>query len=46
LQPDATYAEIRRHFEDKELVNLTTLIGLINLWNRLAIRFRYQHPVD
>ena len=44
--PDATYAEIRRHFEDKELVNLTTLIGLINLWNRLAIRFRYQHPVD
>src|ERR1700692_891767 len=34
--PDATYAEVRRHFEDKELVDLTTLIGLINLWNRLA----------
>ena len=29
--PDATYAEARRHFEDKELVDLTTLIGLINL---------------
>ena len=38
--PDATYAEARRHFEDKELVDLTTLIGLINLWNRLAIGFR------
>jgi alkylhydroperoxidase family enzyme len=44
--PDATYDEVRRHFEDKELVDLTTLIGLINLWNRLAIGFRYQHPVD
>jgi len=22
------------------------LIGLINLWNRLAIGFRYQHPVE
>jgi len=44
--PDAIYEEVRRHFEDKELVDLTTLIGLINLWNRLAIGFRYQHPVE
>ena len=43
--PDSTYDEVRRHFEKKELVDLTTLIGLINLWNRLAIGFRYQHPV-
>jgi AhpD family alkylhydroperoxidase len=40
--PDTDYEEVRRHFEDKELVDLTTLIGLINLWNRLAIGFRYQ----
>ncbi len=44
--PDSAYDEVRRHFEDKELVDLTTLIGLINLWNRLAIGFRYQHPVE
>jgi AhpD family alkylhydroperoxidase len=44
--PDAIYEEVRRHFEDKELVDLTTLIGVINLWNRLAIGFRYQHPVE
>jgi len=43
--PDATY-EVRRHFDDRELVDLTMLIGLINLWNRLAIGFRYQHPVE
>lgn len=42
--PDADWAEARRHFSDKELVDLTTLIGMINLWNRLAIGFRYQHP--
>jgi alkylhydroperoxidase family enzyme len=44
--PDTTYDEVHLHFEDKELVDLTTLIGLINLWNRLAIGFRYQHPVE
>jgi AhpD family alkylhydroperoxidase len=44
--PDAAYDEVRRHFDDRELVDLTTLIGLINLWNRLAIGFRYQHPVE
>ena len=43
--PDAVYDEVRRHFADKELVDLTTLVGLINLWNRLAISLRYQHPV-
>jgi AhpD family alkylhydroperoxidase len=44
--PDADWAEVRRHFSDKELVDLTTLIGMINLWNRLAIGFRYQHPTN
>jgi AhpD family alkylhydroperoxidase len=44
--PDSIYEEVRRHFEDKELVDLTTLVGLINLWNRLAIGLRYQHPVE
>jgi len=43
--PDAIYDEVRRHFAVKELVDLTTLIGLINLWNRLAIGFRYELPV-
>ena len=43
--PDVIYDEVRRHFADKELVDLTTLIGLINLRNRLAIGFRYEHPV-
>ena len=44
--PDAVYDAVRPHFTSKELVDLTTLIGMINLWNRLAISLRYEHPVS
>jgi len=44
--PDVVYEELRRHFSDKDLVDLTFLIGLINLLNRLAISLRYEHPVE
>jgi AhpD family alkylhydroperoxidase len=44
--PDRAYDTARRHFADQELVDLSTLIGLINLWNRLAIGFRSQHPAE
>jgi AhpD family alkylhydroperoxidase len=43
--PAEIYDELRPHFSDKEIVDLTVLIGTINLWNRLAISFRAQHPV-
>ena len=38
--PDSAYAEVSAHFEDKELVDLTIAIGLMNTYNRLAIGFR------
>ena len=37
--PDALYEEVRRHFSDKELVDLTLGLVAINGWNRLAIAF-------
>ena len=40
--PDAVYDEVRQHFSEKELVNLTLAIVAINGWNRLAIGFRSQ----
>ena len=43
--PDADYEAVRTQFSDAELVNLTTLIGAINAWNRIAIGFRAVHPV-
>ena len=38
--PDAVYEEVRQHFSEEELVNLTLAIVAINGWNRLAIGFR------
>ena len=34
------YQEARRHFSEKELVDLTLAIIAINSWNRLAVPFR------
>jgi AhpD family alkylhydroperoxidase len=42
--PDSAYDELQRHFTPAEIANLTTLVGLINLWNRIGVGFRLQHP--
>ncbi len=44
--PDAIYDDLRAHFSEEEIANLTVAIGTINVWNRLAVGFRTQHPVD
>jgi AhpD family alkylhydroperoxidase len=38
--PDDVYERVRKHFSEKELVDLTFAIVTINGWNRLAIGFR------
>lgn len=43
---DEFYEPLKTHFSDVEIVQLTMLIGVINTWNRLAVGFRSQHPVD
>ena len=40
--PDEVYNEVRQHFSEEELVNLTLAIVAINGWNRLAISFRAE----
>jgi AhpD family alkylhydroperoxidase len=42
--PDSDYAEVEKCFSPGETVSLTLLIGTINLWNRIAVGFRTQHP--
>ena len=44
--PDDVYDEARRQFSEKELTDLSVVIGMINLWNRLAIGARSAHPAD
>lgn len=38
--PDEIYELARKHFSEKELVDLTIAIVVINGWNRIAIAFR------
>ena len=44
--PDAVYEEVCQHFDEKERVALTLAITTINVWNRIAIGFRSQHPTE
>jgi len=44
--PDADYALLQSQFNDKEIAYLTLLIGAINLWNRVQIGLRAEHPVE
>ncbi len=46
---DAVYDDVRPHFNDKELSDLTLAVAAINAWNRLSIAARlrpgtYQPP--
>ena len=38
--PESLYEELRRHFSEKEVVDLTMAVIAINGWNRLAATFR------
>jgi AhpD family alkylhydroperoxidase len=38
--PDSDYDAVRAHFDEKELVDLTLAISLMNAYNRMAISFR------
>jgi len=40
--PDEVYQEVRREFDEPELVRLTLAVTQINTWNRLAIGFRVE----
>jgi AhpD family alkylhydroperoxidase len=38
--PDDAYEEAKKQFSDKDLVDLTLIISVMNAWNRIAIGFR------
>src|SRR5687767_2480116 len=38
--PDEVYEQVRRHFTEAEIVNLTMAVVTINGWNRIAIALR------
>ncbi|MGH7243480.1 MAG: carboxymuconolactone decarboxylase family protein [Phycisphaerales bacterium] len=38
--PDAAFEELRKHFDEKQIAELSWAIANINAWNRVAIGFR------
>lgn len=38
--PDEVFEQVRPHFTDEELANLTLVIATINAWNRFGVGFR------
>lgn len=43
--PDAAFDAVRAAFTEEEIAQLTVAIGTINVWNRIAVSSRRQHPV-
>jgi AhpD family alkylhydroperoxidase len=44
--PDAIYEAARREFSEKELVDLTLAVVVINGWNRISIAFQVTPQTD
>jgi AhpD family alkylhydroperoxidase len=40
--PDSVFEEAKAHFSEKELVDLTLIVAVMNAWNRMAIGFRTE----
>lgn len=44
--PDAAFEVVRAAFSETEIAQLTIAIGTINIWNRIAVSSRLQHPLE
>lgn len=42
---DEAYAAVKKEFSETELVFLTSAVGTINAWNRIAMAFRFTPPI-
>jgi AhpD family alkylhydroperoxidase len=42
---DEAFAALGKHFSEREIVFLTTAVGQINFWNRVAAPFRFTPPI-
>ena len=38
--PDAVFEELKNHYSEKEIVDLTLIISTMNMWNRLSVGMR------
>jgi AhpD family alkylhydroperoxidase len=43
--PDSAWEVVREQFTDREIVGLTAAINATNVWNRIAVPFRYAPEI-
>ena len=43
--PDEAYEAVRRHFDENQLIFLSTSIATITAWNRLGAAFGFAPPI-
>ena len=41
---DSAFAELRRHFDDRQIVDMTAIVANMNALNRMAVSFRLEAP--
>lgn len=39
--PDDLYEDLRAHYTEQQVVDLTFIVSLMNAWNRMAVSFRH-----
>ena len=44
--PAADYEALRANFSEEDVAKMVVVIGTINVWNRIAVGTRMNHPVD
>ena len=44
--PDDGFETLSGQFSPDEIAKLTVAIGTINVWKRIAVGFRFLHPID
>lgn len=44
--PDEAFEPLRQYFTDAEIAHISVTIGIINMWNRIAVGFQAQHSID
>ncbi len=42
--PDTVYQTLETNFTEAEIANLTALVGVINIWNRIAVGLSWPMP--
>lgn len=42
--PDSVYDEVCKYFPEKDVVDLTMIVALMNAWNRMSISFKNVPP--